>query len=126
MSSSSLFSLLLFIGATAAIFDDTSLPAAAAAETQTRDSLRQKMIDTCNFPSERMTADQYSLCTRLVSLFRMQLVNEEKEEEGGQIPLAKRKASFIRFGKRSSPLEYEEIDSVPEKRKASFIRFGRR
>ncbi|GMS96125.1 hypothetical protein PENTCL1PPCAC_18300, partial [Pristionchus entomophagus] len=126
--SPSLLPLLLLVSSAAALFEDAPLPAAAA--SQTPDNLRQKIVEMCNFPSENMTPDQYTLCTQLVAIFRVQLLNEQRvdhEKEGDSVSLEKRKASFIRFGKRSVPIEeYEERESVPEKRKASFIRFGRR
>jgi len=38
----------------------------------------------------------------------------------------KRKASFVRFGKRSSSTDGDEQGESMEKRKASFVRFGKR
>ncbi|GMT24989.1 hypothetical protein PFISCL1PPCAC_16286 [Pristionchus fissidentatus] len=140
MMSSSLLSVLLLATSASALFEDAPLPAAAG-EPQVPMDIRQKIIEVCNFPSENMTPTQYAICTRLVATYRVQLLEaahqmqlqQEQHPEGGavaaaEIPLAKRKASFIRFGKRSAPSvdRYEELDSVPEKRKASFIRFGRR
>ncbi|GMR48271.1 hypothetical protein PMAYCL1PPCAC_18466, partial [Pristionchus mayeri] len=114
--SSSLLCLLFLLGSASSLLEDAPL---SPSDSQLPEDLRQKIVETCNFPSEKMTPDQYDLCTRLVALYRLQLLNEDRE-----MGVQKRKASFIRFGKRSSSLE-EEMDT-PQKRKASFIRFGRR
>ncbi|CAJ0579889.1 unnamed protein product, partial [Mesorhabditis spiculigera] len=65
--------------------------------------------------------DTRELCERIFSA----LAHSERQME-------KRKASFIRFGKRSAPMEMAEDSSeelrpaLVDKRKASFIRFGRK
>jgi len=60
------------------------------------------------------------LCTHFPALAACQQLREFETS-----PMEKRKSAYMRFGKRSSPVELDE-GSPMEKRKSAYMRFGKR
>jgi len=61
------------------------------------------------------------LCTHFPALSACQQLREFESS-----PMEKRKSAYMRFGKRSSPVELDDVEGSPmEKRKSAYMRFGK-
>jgi len=67
--------------------------------------------------------EMLDLCTHFPGLSACQQLREFETTQ----PMEKRKSAYMRFGKRSSPVELDEQEGSPmEKRKSAYMRFGKR